>query len=176
MFFIKPIAKLIAALNSNSKPNAVAAAVCTAFLLAMIPSFNLLWPLLFILSLIARLNWGFEIVFIALFKWIVPLIDTFTEPLGWRIMHYDFISSLIYRINDIPGLAFLGLNNSVMIGGLAAGLAAWIPLFIILRFFIIFFRKKISPKIAKSKFVAALKKAPILGKLISAVNQFSEVY
>ena len=176
VFFIKPLAKFIAALNSNSKPGAVAAAVSTAFLLALIPSFNILWPVLFIIALLVRLNWGFLLVFTALFKWLVPLIDPFVEPLGWRIMHYDLIASLIYRINEIPGLIFSGLNDSIMIGGLVVGFAAWIPLFMLFRLFIGFFRKKISPKIANSKFIAALKKAPILGKLISAVNQFSKAY
>lgn len=176
MFFIKPIAKLIAALNSNSKPGAVAAAVSTAFLLALVPSLNLLWPLLFIISLIARLNWGFEIVFIALFKWLVPLIDPFIEPLGWRIMQSGMVSSLIYHINEIPGLIYLGLNNSLMIGGLLAGAAAWIPLFLLSVLTISLFRKKISPRIAKSKLVMSIKKAPVIGKLIEAVRQFSQVY
>ena len=176
MFFIKPIARLIAALNSNSKPGAVAAAVATAFLLALVPSFNLIWPVLFLISLLARLNLGFELVFIALFKWIVPLVDPLIEPLGWRIMQLDFVSSLIYRVNEIPGLIYLGLNNSLMVSGLIVGLAAWLPVFFLSRLIIVLFRKKISPKIAQSKFIAGIKRAPILGKLISTVNQFSDVY
>ncbi len=176
MFFIRPVAKLIAALNSNSKPGAVAAAVAVAFLLALVPSINLLWPVLFIISLIARLNWGFEIVFIALFKWIVPLIDAFIEPVGWRILQSETVSAFVYRINDIPGLIYLGLNDSLMVGGLIAGVAAWLPLFFLARLIIVLFREKISPRLAKSKFINALKKAPVLGKLIAAVRQFSEVY
>ena len=176
MFFIKPIAKLIAALNSNSNPGAVAAAVSTAFLLALMPSVNLLWPLLFIISLILRLNWGFEIVFIALFKLIVPLIDPFIEPMGWKLLQSELVSSIVYRLNDIPGLVYLGLNDSLMTGGLVAGAVAWLPLYFLARLLIGLYRKKLAPKIAKSKFVAAVKKAPILGKLIAAVKQFSEAY
>ncbi|HAK47049.1 MAG TPA: hypothetical protein DCO79_14175 [Spirochaeta sp.] len=176
MFFIKPIAKLIVALNSNTKPGAVAAAVAVAFLLALIPSINLLWPALFIISLIARLNWGFEFVFIAVFKLIVPLIDPLIEPMGWKILQSDFVSVLVYRISEIPGLTYLGLNDSLMIGGLIAGIAAWLPVFFLARILIVLFREKISPRIARSKFIAAMKRAPILGKLILAVKQFSDVY
>lgn len=176
MFFIKPIAKLIVALNSNTKPGAVAAAVATAFLLALIPSLNLIWPVLFLISLIARLNWGFEFVFIALFKLLVPLIDPLIEPMGWKILQSETVASLIYRINEIPGLVYLGLNDSLMIGGLITGIAGWLPVFFLARFIIVLFREKVSPKIARSKFIAALKRAPILGKLMLAVKQFSDVY
>lgn len=176
MFFIKPVAKLIAALNSNSKPGAVAAAVSTAFLLALIPSLNIFWPLLFLISLIVRLNWGFEIVFIALFKWLIPLVDPFVEPLGWRMLQSDMLSSLIYHINGIPGLIFLGLNDSLMIGGLLTGAAVWLPLFLLSILIISLYRKKLSPRIARSKFVLAITKAPIIGKLIEAVRQFSQAY
>lgn len=176
MFFIKPIAKLIAALNSNSKPGSVAAAVATAFLLALLPSINLIWPVLFLISIIARLNWGFEFVFIALFKWLIPLIDPLIEPMGWRVMQTDFVSLAIYRINEIPGLIYLGLNDSLMIGGLIVGLMAWFPVFFLSRIIIVIYRRKISPKIARSKFIAGIKKAPVIGKLIEAVQQFSQVY
>ena len=176
MFFIRPIAKLIAALNSNTKPGAVAAAVAAAFLLSLIPSMNLLWPVLFFLSLIARLNWGFEFVFIALFKLAVPLIDPLIEPLGWKVLQSGAVSSLVYRINEIPGLIYLGLNDSLMIGGLIAGVAGWLPVFFLARLIIVLYREKLSAKIARSRFVAALNKAPILGKLLAAVRQFSEVY
>ncbi len=176
MFFIKPIAKLIAALNSNAKPGAVAAAVSFALLLALVPSFNLIWPVLFIISLLIRLNWGFEIVFIALFKWLVPLVDPLIEPIGWKILQSPHVSAFVYRINEIPGLIFLGLNDSLMIGGLAAGIAAWIPVFILSRLIVVLFREKVSPKIARSKFVAGLSKAPIIGQLMQAVRQFSEAW
>ncbi|MDC7228123.1 MAG: TIGR03546 family protein [Spirochaetales bacterium] len=176
MFFIKPVAKLIVALNSNTKPGAVAAAVATAFLLALIPSLNLVWPLLFIISLIARLNWGFEFVFIAVFKLIVPLIDPFIEPMGWRLLQSGPVSSLVYNVNEIPGLIYFGFNDSLMIGGLLAGIIAWVPVFFLSRFIIVLFREKLSPRIANSKFIAAVKRFPILGKLIAAVKQFSEVY
>ena len=176
MFFIKPVAKLIVALNSNTKPGAVAAAVSTALLLALIPSINLIWPVLFIISLIARLNWGFEFIFIALFKLLVPLIDPFLEPFGWKLLQSGFVSGLVYRVNEIPGLIYLGLNDSLMIGGLVAGVIAWIPVFFLSRLMIVLFRKKLSPLIARSKFIAAVKRAPILGKLIFTVKQFSEIY
>ena len=63
-----------------------------------------------------------------------------------------------------------------MIGGLAAGIAAWIPVFILSRLIVVLFREKVSPKIARSKFVAGLSKAPIIGQLMQAVRQFSEAW
>ena len=175
MFFIKPVAQLIVALNSNTKPGAVAAAVATALLLALIPSLNIIWPVLFIISLIARLNWGFEFIFIALFKLLVPLVDPLIEPMGWRLLQTGFVSELVYSLNDIPGLIYLGLNDSLMIGGLVSGIIAWFPVFFLARFLVILFREKLTPLIARSKFISAVKKAPVLGKLIITVKQLSEI-
>ncbi len=174
MFFIKILARFIAMLDSNSKPGAVAAAVATAFLLALVPSLNLLWLVLFIISLIVRLNWGFELVFIALFKWIVPLIDPLIEPMGWAVLQSELVSSLVYRINEVPGLIFLDLNDSLMISGLIVGAAAWGPVFFLVRIITVIFRKKISPKIANSKIMKAIKKVPVLGKLVSSVKEIRE--
>ena len=176
MFFVKPLAQLIAALNSNSKPGAVAAAVSTALLLSLIPSINLLWPALLLISLVAGLNWGFELVFLALFKWLVPLLDPFTEPLGWRILQTEAVSGLVYRLDQIPLGTFMGLNDSLMTGGLAVGIILWVPVFLLVRLLTVLFREKLTPRISRSKIVTAMKKVPFIGTLINAVRQFSEVY
>lgn len=176
MFIIKLIAKLVALLNSNSKPQAVSAAVAFAFLLALIPAGNVLWVILFIITLILKLNWGFELVFIALFKWLVVLLDPLIEPIGWKLMNFSAVSSMIYQIEEIPGLIFLGLNNSLMIGGLAAGIVLWVPVFILMKFLVTLFREKVSPVIARSKIVMSIKKAPVVSKFLSAFQQFSGMY
>ena len=176
LFVIRPLAKLIAALNSNSKPGAVAAAVSSAFLLALIPSANLLWPVLFILTMAVRLNWGFELVFIALFKAFTGLIDPLIEPLGWAIMQNEFASAFIYRVNEMPVLTFLGLNDSLMAGGLTAGLIMWFPLYFLSKKLVTVFREKLSPRIARSKIVMAMKKAPFVSRFMDALRQFSGMY
>jgi uncharacterized protein (TIGR03546 family) len=176
LFFIKPIAKLVALLNSNSKPQAVAAAVAFAFLLSLIPAGNALWVILFIITLICKLNWGFELVFIALFKGPVIFLDRFIEPVGWKLMNSAGVSSFLYRIEEIPGLIFLGLNNSLVIGGLIFGIILWVPVFLFSKLLVTLFREKISPAVARSKFVLAIKKAPVISKFLNAFQQYSGMY
>ncbi|MBI9109264.1 MAG: TIGR03546 family protein [Spirochaetales bacterium] len=176
LFFIKPIARLLALLNSNSKPQAVAAAIACAFLLALIPAGNVLWIALFILTLVFKLNWGFELVFIALFKGPVIFLDRFLEPLGWKLMNISSVSSLIHKIDEIPGLFFLGLNNSLVIGGLVCGIIIWFPVFFLGKILVNLFREKISPGIARSKIVMSIKKAPFMSNFLNAFQQFSGMY
>jgi len=176
LFIIKPIAKLMALLNSNSKPQAVAAAIAFALLLALLPAGNLLWIVLFLLTLVVKLNWGLELVFIALFKTPVVFIDHLIDPLGWRILNIPFISSFIYRIEDIPVMFFLGLNNSIVIGGLVCGIVLWFPVYFLMKILVILFREKVSPGIARSKIIVSLKKAPVISQFLNAFHQFSGMY
>jgi uncharacterized protein (TIGR03546 family) len=176
LFIIRPLAKLLAALNSNSKPGAVAAAVASAFLLALIPSANLLWAALFTVTMIIKLNWVFEIVFIALFKLLTGLIDPLIEPFGWRVMQNEAVSSFIYRVNEIPVLTFLGLNDSLMAGGLITGLVLWLPLYFITKMLVTAYREKLSPRIARSKIITAIKQAPFISRFLEALRQFSGMY
>ena len=52
--FIKKIARLIVALNSNVSRGQIAAGMATGLLLALVPSGNLLWIALFFVSFILR--------------------------------------------------------------------------------------------------------------------------
>ncbi len=175
-FLIKPLAKLIAALNSNSKPQSVAAAVSFALLLAMMPAFNLTWLCLFIITMLFRINYGLEFAFLILFKLIIPLADPLIEPVGWKIMNIPAVSALIYDSLDIPVLILFDFNNSLLIGGFAAGLALWIPVFVIVLLLAKLFRAKIAPALAKSRLMILIRKAPFVNRFAGAVNQYGGMF
>lgn len=176
MFIIKILAKTLAALNSNGKPVSIAAAVSMAFLLALMPAGSLLWISLVFISLLCRVHWGIELLFWIIFKGLAPLLYHWTEPFGWYLMQKPALSIFIQRIYDIPLLFLSDLNHSLTLGGLAAGLISWIPLTLLTILFIRLFREKISPAIARSKWMKALQKAPLVGKISQAVRQFSGLY
>ncbi|WP_028973942.1 TIGR03546 family protein [Spirochaeta cellobiosiphila] len=173
---IKSIAKVFAALNSNSKASAIALAVSSALLLAFIPSGNLIWIIILLMSILLRANLAFEIVFILIFKALYSLIGGSIEGLGWTLMNVDSIKATIYMLLNMPLAIFFGINNSLVIGGLAVGLICWIPLFILSLFGLKLFRTKISPAIANLKFVKAIKKLPLIGTLLKAVKQYNGMY
>jgi len=176
VFIIKVIAKTLAALNSNSKPISIAAAVSMAFLLALMPAGSLLWISLVLLSLLFRVHWGMELLFLLIFKGLTPLFYNWTEPLGWALIQKPAVSNLIEQLYDIPLLFLSDLNHSLTVGGLIAGLIAWLPLTLLTILMVRLFRNKISPAIARSKWMKALQKTPLIGKLTQAIRQFSGLY
>lgn len=177
MFFIlKILAKTLAALNSNGKPASIGAALCMAFLLAIIPAGNLLWISILLLSFLFRVHWGMELLFFLIFKGLSPLLTSWTEPLGWALMQKPAITALIYRINAVPFLFMADLNHSLTFGGLAAGIFAWLPLFFLTLFLVKLFREKISPAIARSKWMKAFQKSPLVATFSKALKQFSGMY
>jgi len=80
--FVKWIATLIVAVNANSRAGEVAAGVSIALLLALIPSGNLLWFCLFLVTFFLKINLGAELLFLALFKLLAPLTDGLLHRLG----------------------------------------------------------------------------------------------
>jgi len=176
VFIIKVLAKTLAALNSNSKPISIAAAVSMAFLLALMPAGSLLWISLVLLSLLFRVHWGMELLFWLIFKGLAPVFYNWTEPFGWALMQKPALGNMIRHIYDIPLMFLSDLNHSLTIGGLTAGLIAWIPLTMLTILMVRLFREKISPAIARSTWMKALQKTPLIGKLTQAIRQFSGLY
>lgn len=176
MFFIKVIAKSLAALNSNGKPTSIAIAVSMAFLLAVIPTGNLLWIAFLLISILLRAHLGIELLFILIFKGFSHFLTVWTEPFGWMLMEIPSVQSIIYTVYNIPLLFLSDLNNSIMVGGLSIGIIMWGPLFILTMVLVKLFREKIAPGIARSKAVKAIEKMPLFNLFIRAFRQFSGLY
>ncbi len=63
---IKGIARLIVALNANTRPGEIAAGAAFGLLLALVPGGNLLWSVLFILTFFLKINMAMELLLLGL--------------------------------------------------------------------------------------------------------------
>ena len=127
--FVKWIATLVVAINANSRVGEVAAGISFALLLALIPSGNLLWITLFIITFLLKINLAGELLFLALFKLLVPLTDGLLDRLGALVLSRPFLIEAFTAAYNLPLLPLSRFNNTIVMGGLIAGLLLWAPVF-----------------------------------------------
>jgi uncharacterized protein (TIGR03546 family) len=64
---------------------------------------------------------------------------------------------------NMPFVPFTKFNNTLVMGGLAAGVVLYFPVFFLFMAFIPFYRTRIAPKIRESKLVKKMATLPFLG-------------
>jgi uncharacterized protein (TIGR03546 family) len=170
---ISIIAKLIVALNSNSRPSELASGITFGFLLALIPGGNLLWAALFIIAFFLKHNISAFLLSLGIFKLFISIFDPFLDYIGGMLLEYPAFQEFFTKLYNTPYLSYSNFNNTIVTGGFVIGLVLWFPIFFIFIVLIKVYRKKVAPKVAESKFVKTLKKIPIISKLTSSIRKVS---
>lgn len=173
--FIKKLARLIVALNSNVSRGQLAAGMATGILLALVPSGNLLWIALFLVSFMTKANYGMTMLVMGAGKLLVPLLASPIDALGASLLRLPALRGLYERLYDLPFLPLTRFNNTLVMGGLALGVLLWAPVFFGMRAFIHTYRERLASKIAGSKLVKAIFKIPLVEKLAGAVSTASRL-
>ena len=146
---INSIAKLFKALCSNTDPGALAHAVSCGILLGFVPQDNALWVLLFVFILFM----------------LGALLDPLFDQVGYWILMQESLEPFFVHLLNIPFVAFTKINNTIVMGSLACGIVAYIPLYVIARVFIHFWRKYAAEKVRELKIVKLLKHIPLIEKI-----------
>ena len=174
--FVKWIAALIVAVNANNRAGEVAAGISFALLLALIPSGNLLWIALFLITFLLKVNLAGELLFLALFKLPAPLSDGLLHRLGAWVLSQPFLQDPFTAAYNLPLLPLSRFNNTIVMGGLTAGLLLWVPVFLLFRQLVILYRRRLRDKIAGSRLVKALGRVPLVATVGNAVRRIGGVY
>ncbi|UCF99110.1 MAG: TIGR03546 family protein [Spirochaetaceae bacterium] len=168
---VKWIATLIVAINANNRAGEVAAGVAFALLLALIPTGNLLWFVLFVVTFLLKINLAGELLFLALFKLLTPLADVLLHRLGALVLTLPLLSDVFTAAYNLPLLPLSRFNNTVVMGGLIAGLVLWIPVFLLFRWLVMLYRRTLRERIAGSRLVKALGRVPLVATIGNAVRK-----
>jgi uncharacterized protein (TIGR03546 family) len=171
----KGLIKLLLVLNSNQKPWQIAGAGAMGFLLAMVPAGNLLWIGLFILFLLMRVNRAVGLMFLILFRIFAPFYDGILDSLGYGLLTEARLVPLWINLYNMPVVPFTSFNDSLVMGGLVAGVVLFIPVMFLFRILVNFYRKKLVPLWCNSKIYKKLKALPWFKKLLSAFSAGSRV-
>jgi len=167
---IKAIARLIVALNSNTKKSQIAAGIAWGLLLGLIPFGNFFWIVLFLVSFFFTMHHGLKIAFMFALMALSSLIARPLDSLGWVILNLDSLKPLFTQMYNMPFVPFTQFNNTLVAGGLAAGVVLWLPLFLLLLPVVEIYRNKMAPKFRNSKIVQKIGKSPLLIAVDKAVQ------
>jgi len=162
---LKGIINFIKALNGNLKKSQIAAGAAWGVLLGLVPLSNPFGIVLFIISFFFNHNHASKIIGLAVVKILSMMILPQLDVLGWWILNIDSLQPLFTAMYNMPFVPFTRFNNTLVMGGLAAGIILWLPIFIFFMVFIPLYRKYISSKLKESKFVKKLAQVPIIGSL-----------
>jgi uncharacterized protein (TIGR03546 family) len=166
---LKPIAKLIAALNGNLKKGQIAAGFSWGVLLGLVPAGNFFWILLFVVSFFFKHHHASKALVLVIIKLAAGLISPLVDAAGWEILHIEALQPLFTTLYNMPFVPLTRFNNTLVAGGLAGGLALMLPVFFLVFALVPLYRNKAAPKIRNSRLMKAVKKAPLVSALSKAV-------
>ena len=166
---IKMIAKLIVALNSNTKKSQIAAGLAWGLLLGLVPAGNFFWIVLLLVSFFFNHHHGLKIGFMALLLLLKPLFAPAIDVLGWSILHIEALQPVFTDMYNMPFVPFTRFNNTLVAGGLVAGIVLFAPVYFVFLPVIHVYRNTLAPKIRNLKFVKAITKFPLFMVIDKAI-------
>jgi len=168
---IKATAKLIVALNGNAKKTQIAAGFAWGLLLGLIPM-GVFFIVLFLCSFFFRHNHGAKIFGMAIIKLLSPVYVYWLDSLGGFILTIDSLQQIFTTMYNMPFVPWTKFNNTLVMGGLAAGFALWIPAFVLFIILIPLYRNNVAPKIRDSKIANKIVKFPLFALLDKAIKDY----
>ncbi len=166
----KGIIKLVLILNSNQKPWQIAGAAAMGLLMALVPAGNLLWIFLLLLLFLLRINRAIGLLFLLIFRLFAPLYDPLLDNLGYSLLTMASLKTFWESLYNLPVVPFTMFNDSLVMGGLAAGLVLFVPVTLLFRLLVTLYRNKIVPLWCHSKIYNKLKNIPWIKKLAGAFS------
>ena len=173
---LKLIAKVIAALNSNTRPVQIGAAVSFGLLLALLPATNLVFVVALILVFLVRVQLGMVIATGIVFSLLTPIVDSTLNSIGHSLLTTPWINSALASAWELPVVPLTRLNNTLVTGSLVAGLVLFVPVMLLSIVLARVYRTHIHPRIVNSKLVKAIQSAPWAQKLTAAVRSVRQVW
>ncbi|MCL1836882.1 MAG: TIGR03546 family protein [Treponema sp.] len=166
---IKGIANLLVALNGNVKKGQIAAGLAWGLLLGLVPAGSFFWIILLVVSFLFSHHHGSKILVMAIVKLILPMLAPPIDLLGWEILHAAPLQGLFTSLYNMPFVPYTKFNNTLVAGGIAAGIVLSALLFFISMPLIDLYRKTIGHRIREFKVVKIILKFPLFKAIDSAI-------
>lgn len=173
---IKKISKLLVVLNANTRPAHLAAGCAWGILLALVPSGNLLWVGLFILTFFLKINTTMQMLALGLGKLLVPLLGNTLHSLGYSVLSLPALEPFFTRLYNIPLVPFTRFNNTLVTGGLLSGVICWPLIFLVVLWLVTFYRRYLRERIVKSGWGKFFMKSPFIARLYRTYTKASGIY
>ncbi len=149
--FLRLIAKMLKVLNSEGDPWQIALAFSLAMIVGLTPLWSLHNVLIILLALVIRVNLSSFIAGVVLFTGVAYVFDPLFHRAGLAILQAEGLRELWTNMYQSPFWRTARYNNTIVMGSLAVSLAAFIPLFLVLRVLIVKYRDHLLAWIRKSR-------------------------
>ena len=167
---IKPIAKLIVALNTNLGRDQIAAGFAWGLLLGLLPAWNIFWIVLFAVSFFFKHHHWSKMLAMFLLQLSSQAVAPLVDIVGWEVLYLDALTPFFTALYNMPFVPLTRFNNTLVAGGLAAGAILWLPAYFLAYAAVPLYRNTLAPKIRNSKPVQSIKNIPIVSTLMKAVG------
>ncbi len=158
MFVIEILAKIFKILRSGESPNKIAAGFTLGMIIGLTPFWSLHNIILILIIIIFSVNLASSLFAFAIFSGLAYLFDPLFHDFGYYLLvDVSALNSLWASLNSIPVATLSRYNNTVVIGSLVSSIILALPLFLSTKYFVVYYRKQIDPKLQKLKIVQVIK-------------------
>ena len=170
--FVNIPARIMAILELNISPAEVAGGVCLGMFLGFIPLNGPMALLLLIFFFLFKINRFSTAITLPLFKLLYLLgVSSLTERIGgYLLLDADFLTGFWKWITNLPVLALVDLNNTLVTGGLVLSIILCLPVYLVARFIYVRFVAPHLNKIQESKFVKRIKRYKVVNKVVKKMD------
>lgn len=170
---IKAIARVIVAFNTNVKKEQIALGAAWGLMLGLVPSFNLLWFVLLVVAVFIKQHHGMMVLFMLLGRLLAVFVAPVADYLGYAVLTAPFLYEFWTALYNLPLAPLSNFNNTLVMGGFLLSLLLFVPVFLLIRAFVPFYRERVVPAIIESRIYRAVIRIPVVAKLRSLVSAFS---
>ncbi len=174
MFGLEILAKIFKILRSEDTPIQIALGFSLGMILGLTPFFTLHNIFIIIIVILFKVNLGSVLISFALFSGLAYLLDPLFHSLGYFLLvDLSALHGLWTFLYQFPIIALSRYNNTVVMGSFVISLILFLPLTFFMKYFVIYYRKHLDPKLQKLKIVQLFKSTKFYSvyKKIQAVRQ-----
>ncbi|MDR1315421.1 MAG: TIGR03546 family protein [Spirochaetales bacterium] len=168
---LKLITNFLGGINANKRPGEIAAGIAFGFLLAAQPGWTIAAIVFFCIAFMLKINMPALFLSLFLFSLASPVLDIPSGLLGGFILNLPALRGFFTVLYNLPLVPYTRFNDTLVMGGLALGIIAWLPLFFAFRVLVGIYRNTVREKIVTSNFFKAFMKLPLVSKIFQLVGK-----
>jgi uncharacterized protein (TIGR03546 family) len=154
MFGLEIIAKIFKILRSGGSPGQIAAGFTLGMVPGLTPPWNLHNLIILILLIILNVNLGAAIFSFIIFSGIAYIFDPWFHDLGYYLLTgIPALKEMWTTLYHMPVFGLSNFNNTVVMGSLITSLVLLIPIYFLIKKFIVLYREKLEARFLKLKIV-----------------------
>jgi uncharacterized protein (TIGR03546 family) len=171
MFWINLLKQLISILNSKVSPAQIAGGVALGSIMGFTPFNALHASVIFVLIMIINVNLAAAFLSTALFTAVSFILDPIAHKIGYYLLVTNEALEPVWEsLYNMPIVPFTRFNNTVVLGSFVISIILFVPVFLLSKYLIIYYRAHLQTKVANLKIVKILN----LSNIFNIYDKFKE--